>query len=89
MLRKPNLVSERQLSPFRSFDFEKSLVILFDRTYGVLRAVLLPCEIVRSQSTFNKHVNGSILIARDTVLLHGEDVTDLFREFDRMANPDA
>ncbi len=89
VLRKPNLVSERQLSPFRSFDFEKSLVILFDRTYGVLRAVLLPCEIVRSQSTFNKHVNGSILIARDTVLLHGEDVTDLFREFDRMANPDA
>ena len=88
VLRKPNLVGERQLSPFRSFDFDDALVILFDRTYQVLRAVLLPKAVVEAKSSYRKHVNGNILIARDTVLGEGTDVTERFVEFDRAANPD-
>ena len=88
VLRKPNLVGERQLSPFRSFDFDDALVILFDRTYQVLRAVLLPKAVVEAKSSYRQHVNGYILIARDTVLGEGTDVTERFVEFDRAANPD-
>lgn len=88
VLRKPNLVSERQLSPFRSFDFDQALVILFDRTYGVARAVLLSHDVVEAASTFNKHVNGNILIARDSVLALGDDVTDRFRAFEQATEPD-
>ena len=35
VLRSPSKASERQLSPFRSFEFTEALVILFDRGYDV------------------------------------------------------
>lgn len=88
VLRKPNLVGERQLSPFRSFDFDEALVILFDRTYQVLRAVLLSKAVVEAHASYRQHVNGHVLIAGDKVLGDGKEVTELFREFDRVADPD-
>ena len=74
----PSRISgERQLSPFRSFDFDDALIILFDSTYQVSRAVLLDVETVVNHSRESSHVNGRVLIARDSVLDLGDDVTDL------------
>jgi hypothetical protein len=69
---------ERQLSPFRSFNFDEALVILFAPSYDVLRAVLLPPAVIEQHARWRKHVNGHVLIARDGVLDIGTDVTDRF-----------
>ncbi len=68
---------ERQLSPFRSFDFDEALVILFDTNYDVSRASLLDAETVLDHCRESKHVNGHVLIARDSVLDLGADVTEM------------
>jgi hypothetical protein len=68
---------ERQLSPFRSFDFDEALIILFDTTYHVSRAVTLSADIVLEHSRASTHVNGRVLVARDSILDLGVDVTSL------------
>jgi hypothetical protein len=68
------------LSPFRSFDFDTALVILFDPAYEVSRATHLSADQVQRLSTWRRHVNGHILIARDRVLDLGVDVTAMFRD---------
>lgn len=75
ILRNPTKVGERQLSPFRSFEFDHALVVLFDREYQVIRATLLPASVILEHSRESKHVNGRICIARDTLLDLGADVT--------------
>ena len=71
---------ERQLSPFRSFDFEHALIILFDSEYRVRRATMLPAAIVLAHSTDNAYINARRFIARDAVLDLGTDLTHLFQE---------
>ena len=80
VLRNPTKfgTSERQLSPFRSFEFEEALVILFDISYRVARAVLLPAAVVLEHSTYRSHVNGHVAIARDSLMDLGKDITDMF-----------
>jgi hypothetical protein len=52
--------------------------VLFDRSYAVGRAVTLPAELILEHSSESRHVNGRILIARDSLLDLGTDVTSLF-----------
>lgn len=70
---------ERQLSAFRSFDFDVALVLLFDGSYGIAHAVELTSDQVRSLSTFHNYVNAYRLIVTDKVLAHGVDVAPRFR----------
>jgi hypothetical protein len=70
---------ERQLSPFRSCDFDDALIILFDPTYEVMRAALLSAEQVLRLARWQAHVNGRVLIARDAVLSLGVDVKKRLR----------
>jgi hypothetical protein len=69
---------ERQLSPFRSVDFDEALIIFFDATYEVQRAALLTAEQVLRLARWQPHVNGRVLIARDAVLNLGTDVKKRF-----------
>jgi hypothetical protein len=78
VIRNPTKAGERQLSPFRSFDFDVALVVLFDRAYAVSRAVTLSADLIFEHSRESRHVNGRIVIARDALLDMGTDVTDLF-----------
>jgi hypothetical protein len=76
VIRDPSRRSgERQLSPFRSFDFDDALIILFDTSYDVSRGVLLAAETVLDHCRESRHVNGHVLIARDSVLDLGTEVT--------------
>ena len=79
VVRDPSKKSgERQLSPFRSFDFDQALIILFDTSYQVRRAATLDASVVvLEQSTESSHVNGRVLIARDSVLDLGVDMTSV------------
>jgi hypothetical protein len=76
VLRKGS-AAERQLSPFRSFEFDHALVILFDRSYAVHRAALLPMQTVLDNTVESKHVNGRIMFARESLMKQGINVTEL------------
>jgi hypothetical protein len=65
--RKPG---ERQLSPFRTWDFDEAVVVLFDDDYRVWRCVSLPCELMKERATYRKHVNGFVTRATDELLSH-------------------
>jgi hypothetical protein len=70
---------QRQLSVFRSFDFDALVVVLLsDTDYRVVRAVMLPPDVVQILANRREHVAGSVLIANDAVLNHERaiDVTD-------------
>ena len=73
----PRKRSQRQLSPFRSFDFDEAIVVLFDGTFQVWRAVSIPVETVKQVSVYRRHVNGFVLHANDTLLNSGlREITD-------------
>lgn len=77
--------SQRQLSPFRSFDFDTAIIVLLaDTDYSVWRAVELPQSVVESTATYNAHVNGHIFNAKDEILNHvlSVDLTDRLRNVD-------
>lgn len=79
---EPPKPGQLQTSPFRSWDFDlAAFVLLRDYDYAVLRAVLLPVEVVRAQSTYRSHVNGSVVMMRGALLDHedAEDITDRLR----------
>jgi hypothetical protein len=80
VVRNTAKAGERQLSPFRSFEFDSALIILFDDTYRVRRAIMLPATVVLEHSRDSSHVNGRILIARDAVLNLGDDLTLKFAQ---------
>lgn len=69
---------QRQLSPFRTWDFDRAVIVLFDDDYGIRRCVALPRAVVEEHSTYRKHVNGHVMRATDAVMNHasGEDWTD-------------
>ncbi len=80
VLRPPTNAGQRQLSVFRSFDFDQALIILFDNEYQVHSATLMPQHLVFEHSRQRAHVNGRVLIATDAVLKQGSDITSKFRE---------
>jgi hypothetical protein len=73
----PPTRGQRQLSPFRSFDFDSAVIVLLaDTDYSVWRAVEVPRDVIEERSTFRSHVNGNVLHATADVLDH-PDATDL------------
>lgn len=76
---------QRQLSPFRSFDFDAAVIVLFRNTdYSVLRGVELPVDVVKNASVFRSHVNGHVVRATDALLTH-ESAFDLTELLNRAA----
>lgn len=82
VVSSPPRSGQLQLSPFRSFDFDEAVIVLFsDEDYSVTKAVRLPRGVVEGLSVYNEHVNGHIAHARAAALSHPSavDVTDLLR----------
>jgi hypothetical protein len=75
----PTKAGERQLSPFRSWDFDAAVIVLFDDEFGVWRAAKIDREVVKDGAAFIEHVNGYRVIARDDLLAVGEDWSDRLR----------
>jgi hypothetical protein len=65
----------RQLSPIRSWDFDRLVVVLFDDDFVISRAVFIDPVIAKAASKWNEHVNGWVLFARDELLASGVDRT--------------
>lgn len=72
---------QRQLSPFRTWDFDRAVIVLFDDDYGIQRCVALSRDVVQEHSTYRKHVNGHVMRATDAVMDHtsGADWTEDLR----------
>jgi len=82
VVSNPVKPSQRQLSPFRSFDFDSAIIVfLSDVDYSIQRAVKVSRDAVESSSSFSSHVNGSILRVSEQFLAGPEvvDVTDQLR----------
>lgn len=78
---EPPKIGERQLSPFRSFEFDDLVIVLFAPDYSVKRAVRMPVDTVKALSRRRSHVNGHVLIATDPVLsaANSVDITEAIR----------
>lgn len=81
VITNPGAVGERQLSPFRSIEFDEVAIVLFDDDYRLWRAVRIPVALAQERATFRSHVNGHILFAKDQLLDDTEatDITDALR----------
>jgi hypothetical protein len=78
----PIKASQRQLSPFRSFDFDDAIIVfLSDGDYSVRQAARVPRAVVQAAATYNKHVGGDIAFARPQLMNHEKatDITDVLR----------
>jgi hypothetical protein len=60
--------SERQLSPFRSWDCDAVVIVLFDEQFGIRRMAQLPTEVVKATARWQEHVRGHIVFATDELL---------------------
>jgi hypothetical protein len=79
VLSDPEKSGERQLSPFRSWDFDDAVIVLFDRRYDVRRATRLKVAELKATSREDKWVSGSRVIANDGLLDRGRDITEKLR----------
>ena len=81
LLDDPRKSKQRQLSPIRSWGFDSLVIVLFDSTYRVWKAVKVPANLVRGTGTHSDWVNGELIVARDSLLNHptASDMTDLLR----------
>jgi hypothetical protein len=70
---------ERQLSVFRTWDFDAVVIVLFNNEFRVWRAARLPSGLLERQSRFVEHVRGFRVLATDTLLDLGEDWTERLR----------
>lgn len=69
----PSGPGQLQTSPFRSWDFETAaFVLLRGDDYGVLRAALLPVDVVKGVARWRAHVNGHVVMMNSAVLDHAE-----------------
>jgi hypothetical protein len=81
---RPDAQGSRELSAIRSFDFDELAVVLFQRgAQPVLRASLIPVEVVRSRCTPRRHTNSHRLIATEA-LLSLPEVRDITNELRRV-----
>lgn len=72
----------RQMSAIRSLEgFDVLAAVLFDESYCVARAALIPTDVVKSESTYIRHTNSYNFLLRDSIwdILGVEDVTDRLR----------
>lgn len=78
--------SQRQMSPFRSWDFDQAALIQFaDDDYSVVRAVLVPVENVQSVAVQRSHVNGWIAHMTEA-LMTSDGTEDITGQVIRAAN---
>jgi hypothetical protein len=75
----PRVHGERQLSVFRSWDFDAAVVVLFDDEFRVWRAARLPVETLQAAARFVQHVSGYRVLATDELLAAGDDWTERLR----------
>jgi hypothetical protein len=76
VVTSPTRAGERQLSVFRSWDFDALVVVLFDDQFRVWRATHLAVALLEAHSRFIEHVRGYRVMATDTLLGLGEDWTE-------------
>jgi hypothetical protein len=76
----PKKRGERQLSFFRSWDFDAAIIVLFGDDFTVWKAARLPVEIVEEVAKHVSHVSGWRVIATDALLARGEDWTERLRD---------
>lgn len=69
-----------QLSPFRSWDFDHAVIVLFADDYDIERAAIVPVEALRAQARFRSHINGHVVVATSDLLERGRDVTADLRQ---------
>src|SRR5436305_36507 len=72
----PANAGQRQVSAFRSWDCDSVMFVLFDRTYRVRAAALVPVLIVREHSTHVVFTASDRVFATDAMLALGEDWTE-------------
>lgn len=75
----PREPGERQLSVFRSWDFDAAVIVLFDDEFRVWRAARVRVDVVKDDSRFVEHVRGHRILATDKFLDRGDDWTELLR----------
>ena len=75
----PASAGERQLSVFRSWDFDAGVIVLFDDAFRVWRSAMLTAAQLEAESRFVDHVKGYRVMATDALLDQGEDWTDKLR----------
>jgi hypothetical protein len=74
-----NVRSKRQLSPFRTWDFDAAVIVLFDADYVVQRASKVPVDALRAVARWRRHVNGDVVLATNRLLDKGDDWTEKLR----------
>jgi hypothetical protein len=79
LMTNPNRSAERQLSVFRSWDFDAAMIVLFDDDFAVWKAAKLPTALIEANARRADHVNGWRFTARDDLLALGEDWTEQLR----------
>lgn len=67
---------QRQLSPFRSWDFNAAVIVLFDDEFEVWKAAWLSVAKLKQCARYAKHINGNLVFATDELLSNGEDWTE-------------
>ena len=80
-----------QLSAIRNIEgrqFDMLAAVLFDQYYQVMRAAIVPREIVRQNSSHQKHTNSRLFILRDNVWSFDGviDVTEDIRNAEQTLN---
>ncbi|MGI9112762.1 MAG: hypothetical protein ACR2GT_11315 [Gaiellaceae bacterium] len=79
VVTNPRSRGERQLSFFRSWEFDAAVIVLFDDEFIVWRAARVSVETLRERARFVEYVNGHRIIARDELLAAGENWTERLR----------
>jgi hypothetical protein len=79
ILSNPEKSGERQLSSFRSWDFDDAVIVLFDRRYDVHRATRINVAELEAASWEDNWVSGRRVIAKDGLLDRGRDITEKLR----------
>lgn len=77
----PSSSKGRQLSPFRTWDFDRAVIVLFDEDYDIYRCAAVPRHVLEEHATYRQHVNGHVVRATDGLLRHpdAEDLTESLR----------
>lgn len=79
VVTNPKAAGERQLSVFRSWDFDAGVIVLFDDQFRVWRAAHLPVALLEQAARSVEHVRGFRVMATDALLDRGDDWTELLR----------
>lgn len=80
VLSCPEKAGERQLSSFRTWEFDDAVIVLFDRHYGIRRATRIKVAELEAAAKKDEWVSGYRVIARDALLDRGRDITEELRK---------